>query len=187
MHSKEQIRALIFSPDPKNNRLGWLLDESQLNGSLKVELEEEYQDLMALKDWDIEDWLSTTLIVILNKDVAKLKIPYLPNLLYLEFADDGQWEELIVASCPNLKYFNCSKNKLSKLELNNCPQLETLHCQENQLKFLDVGQFSTLKQLSCSQNQLKALNIGHHANLEVLRCEDNQLETIDIDSCPNLI
>ena len=86
----------------------------------------------------------------------------------------------------NITYFNCSLNKLTKLDVSNNIKLETLSCGANQLTSLDVSANSNLASLNCGNNQLTNLNLGNSSILTNLSCSENQLTSLDVSKCAGL-
>src|SRR5688500_15326102 len=62
----------------------------------------------------------------------------------------------------NLKWLDCSYNRITSLNLNNCPYLEKIWCSNNQLTNLDVSNCSCLTELDCSNNLLTNITLSNN-------------------------
>lgn len=80
-----------------------------------------------------------------------------------------------------LKYFSCSYNQLTNLNVQGLHLLENLWCQDNKLTDLNVQGLTQLKILRCSNNQLQNLDVQGLTQLKTFECSDNQFGTLDLD------
>lgn len=80
----------------------------------------------------------------------------------------------------NLRYLDCSENKLSSLDVSGNPLLERVDCSENQLTNLNVTSSTFLRQLFVNDNKLTSLDIHSCVNLEELNCSINHLTELSI-------
>jgi hypothetical protein len=80
----------------------------------------------------------------------------------------------------------CSKNKLTSLDLSNKVNLRELNCSENQLTSLDLRDNLAFEWLDCSKNKLNSLDLSKNIDLKWLHCNENQLTSLDISNCNNL-
>lgn len=94
--------------------------------------------------------------------------------------------DLDVAHKPNLVRVECQNNKLTSLILGENQMLEKLNCANNQLTQLNLNNMSALKELNCANNQLTQLNLKNMISLKELRCQNNQLTALDVSSSPDL-
>lgn len=94
--------------------------------------------------------------------------------------------DLDVAHKPNLVRVECQNNKLTSLILGENQMLEKLNCANNQLTQLNLNNMSALKELNCANNQLPQLNLNNMISLKELRCQNNQLTALDVSSSPDL-
>lgn len=94
--------------------------------------------------------------------------------------------DLDVAHKPNLVRVECQNNKLTSLILGENQMLEKLNCANNQLTQLNLNNMSALKELNCANNQLPQLNLNNMISLKELKCQNNQLTALDVSSSPNL-
>lgn len=86
----------------------------------------------------------------------------------------------------NLRMLDCSKNRLTWLELSDLDQLQELRCHGNSMTELDLVRCPALETLYCSKNQLTTLSLGALPSLTALLCQDNRLVELDVSACPKL-
>ncbi|MDO5399219.1 MAG: hypothetical protein Q4G33_14980 [bacterium] len=79
-----------------------------------------------------------------------------------------------------LRTFNCSNNKLSKLDLSNSPLLMRVNCSNNQLTDINISNSKNLLYFHCENNLLKNLDLSGNIGLIELYCYGNQLEKLDL-------
>jgi len=79
-----------------------------------------------------------------------------------------------------LKYFYCSLNALSSLDLSNNTALVELYCNNNVLSSLDVSNNTALVTLNCQVNLLSGLVVSNNTALENLNCSNNGLGSLDV-------
>ena len=87
----------------------------------------------------------------------------------------------------NQKFFDCSHQNITDLDLSKCPDLEKLKCYGNNITKLDLSKCPNLVLLQCNDNKLKDLDISHCPNLAVLHCSANELKELDISQNDDLI
>ena len=114
-------------------------------------------------------------------DVSHLKLEYL-------YCSHNDLEQLDVKNSKWLRELDCSKNELTKLDVDvtHKPNLERVECQNNQLTSLILGENKMLRKLNCANNQLTQLNLNNMISLKELKCQNNQLTALDVSSSPNL-
>lgn len=114
-------------------------------------------------------------------DVSHLKLEYL-------YCSHNDLEQLDVKNSKWLRELDCSKNELTKLDVDvtHKPNLERVECQNNQLTSLILGENKMLRKLNCANNQLTQLNLNNMISLTELKCQNNQLTVLDVSSSPNL-
>ncbi|MCG8411420.1 MAG: T9SS type A sorting domain-containing protein [Bacteroidales bacterium] len=87
----------------------------------------------------------------------------------------------------NLRYLNCSKNKLTGLDLTKCINLEDIDCSSNDLSSIDLSRCTNLEDLDCSSNNLPSINLSKCTNLKILDCSSNNLSSIDLSNKEELV
>ena len=114
-------------------------------------------------------------------DVSHLKLEYL-------YCSHNDLEQLDVKNSKWLRELDCSKNELTKLDVdvNHKPNLVRVECQNNQLTSLILGENKMLRKLNCANNQLTQLNLNNMISLTELNCANNQLTVLDVSSSPDL-
>lgn len=80
----------------------------------------------------------------------------------------------------NLQKLDCSKNKLTELNVSQNTKLSELICTQNQLTALDVSKNTVLNRLECDRNFLTALDVSKNVVLDWLRCDDNEIIALDV-------
>lgn len=114
-------------------------------------------------------------------DVSHLQLKYL-------YCSHNDLEQLDVKNSKWLKELDCSKNRLTALDLDvaHKPNLVRVECQNNKLTSLILGENQMLEKLNCANNQLTQLNLNNMISLKELRCQNNQLTALDVSSSPDL-
>lgn len=95
------------------------------------------------------------------------------------------YRDLVTVQLPNLPSlveFNCSSNKLIRIDVSRCKNLEVLNVSDNALAELIVPKLENLIELNCSNNVLKKLEISGAPKLEWLDCSNNLLVNLDTSS-----
>ena len=81
-----------------------------------------------------------------------------------------------------IKNLDCSKAKLSKLDVSKAKELTGLWCNENYLTELNVSNLTNLNYLHCSKNNLTTLNIDANKHITELDCSENKIENINLSN-----
>ena len=93
-----------------------------------------------------------------------------------------------IASLQGIEYFtalkelNCSKNKLTTLNLSKNTALTDLVCMNNNLTNLYVSNNTALRELFCTGNSLATLNVSKNTALQLLYCSGNNLTTLNVSN-----
>lgn len=85
-----------------------------------------------------------------------------------------------IENFPALTVLNCSKNKLTTLDISKNGALKQLICNDNNLTLLDVSQDSVLTALNCSGNDITTLDVSNNKTLHFLDCSKNKLSALDV-------
>lgn len=114
-------------------------------------------------------------------DVSHLKLEYL-------YCSNNDLEQLDVKNSKWLRELDCSKNELTKLDVDvtHKPNLERVECQNNQLTSLILGENKMLRKLNCANNQLTQLNLNNMSSLEELNCANNKLTQLNLNNMISL-
>lgn len=125
-------------------------------------------------------------IKVSRKSISSLKgIEGFVNLRYLD-CSQNRLTALDVGKCPLLRTLLCNGNLISSLTLSGNPKLEVLHCGSNQLSTLSLFRNTNLREVSCDINQLTRLDVVTCALLEKLECRYNKLVTLNLGGNPAL-
>lgn len=81
-----------------------------------------------------------------------------------------------------LTVLDCSKNKLTALDVSKNTKLKQLHCNGNQLPVLNVTKNTALTKLICGSNQLITIDVSKNTALMQLNCNNNHLTKVDVSS-----
>jgi gliding motility-associated-like protein len=87
----------------------------------------------------------------------------------------------------SLTSLECSRNKLTSLDVTKNTALTLINCWGNNLTSLDVSKNTALTYLSCFQNQLTSLDISKNVVLSQLYCSWNQLTSLNLKNGNNKI
>lgn len=109
----------------------------------------------------------------------------------------------------NIRRFDCSKNRLTSLEVNENHTLKELYCKENRLVKINVSNNTAMEKielatqigsngsrsleelnvsntalttLNCRYHILKTLNVSNMSKLKELDCRENRLTNIDVSN-----
>lgn len=85
-----------------------------------------------------------------------------------------------IENFPALTVLNCSKNKLTTLDISKNGALKQLICNDNKLTTLDVSKDSVLTVLNCSGNDIATLDVSNNKVLNFLDCSKNKLSALDV-------
>ena len=86
----------------------------------------------------------------------------------------------------NLEEVNCSNNNITRIVMDSVGELVKFDCSNNDLMTLDVSQCLKLEELNCSGNQLMELDVGHQTQLTQLDCSKNKLTELNVKQNGNL-
>ena len=95
---------------------------------------------------------------------------------------DMQLTSLDVSKNPALSILDCSRNKLTSIDLSNNLDLRHLTCTNNQLTNLDVSKIIWLGLIRCSYNQLTSLDLNNNRAIKNLYCDNNPFTTVNMEN-----
>ncbi|MDH6311666.1 hypothetical protein M2137_000425 [Parabacteroides sp. PFB2-10] len=95
---------------------------------------------------------------------------------------DMQLTGLDVSKSTGLSILDCSRNKLTTIDVNNNLALRHLTCTDNQLTNLDVSKITWLALIRCSNNQLTSLDLSKNIGLKYIYCDNNKLNTTGMEN-----
>ena len=118
-------------------------------------------------------------------DLTNLK--FVPNLRKLYFCDNMITAFLNISiNFLNLEQLDCSRNKLTCIDICNCTQLQCLNCSSNDITELICINTSNLQDIYCGFNQLIDLCVVDCKLLIELNCVCNRLTKLDLHGLINL-
>lgn len=126
-------------------------------------------------------------ISVASSGITSLKgIEYFVNLNQLD-CSKNKLTSLDISQNPALVKLDCSKNKLSALDVSANIKLTDLNCQENALTNLDISSNTALTNLNCSKNAIISLDVSKNLALTRLNCGNNKISSLDVCSNKELV
>ncbi|WP_293669750.1 hypothetical protein [uncultured Parabacteroides sp.] len=208
------------------NEEGYLAYGAELKhkAEIKVEIEDSVFKKYLLDNFDTDKngVLSTLEVLAVKKiEVSTINISSLKGIEFFINLEDlqciggdlvynkeqnrwlgtGKLTSLDISKNINLKYLDCSSNKLTKintatntklveitiygnsitdLNLSNNIDLQSVFANYNLLKALDVSKNSNLINLGFYDNKVTSLDVSNNLNLNSLVCQQNKLQALDI-------
>ena len=141
-----------------------------------------------------------------NKD-GKIQADEAEAVTDLDVSDKAITSMEGIGAFKNLTNLDCSKNKLTQLDISKNTALTFLTCGSTQLTALDISNNISLRylfiyynnlgsidlsknteliKLSCAGNQFTSLQVDHNTKLTDLACDDNQLTSINTSALNDL-
>ena len=125
-----------------------------------------------------------------GNNVKQLVLGEKECLTYLS-TGGGYWDvsplqTLDLSGCPNLETLECSKAKLTELNITKLEKITSIKCNDNQLTNLNLSQKSVLKYLDCSNNKLSTIDLSDCSSLQELTCSYNMLTELNVDNCKDI-
>ena len=175
------IKSLIYSIDEQNQKLGWQLDESQLNRAIQKDLEQRYQLLMedALAP-SAKAFFGMKMFGLRGQHYDRLELEGLPNLEGLSVGMNSAVKTVAISDLPQLKSIEIQDGKVEKVVLLDLPLLHTLWLNVNVLSSLELPGLESLKSLGFGRNLIREIELNYLTNLESLYCGDNLLERLEV-------
>ena len=87
-----------------------------------------------------------------------------------------------IENLSNLQMLDCSRNKLTQLDVSKNTSLKMLICNNNTILSLNISGCRDLTELNCSNNKLLTLNLSSTPNLKTLNCSNNGLTSLTTDN-----
>ena len=133
----------------------------------------------------IEDFISLTELYCQKNSLLYLNLEKNTNLEILNFSHSSDWDLLSlpidISKNINLKYLNCSGNRLRYLNVDHIPNLKTLICSFNKLENINTSQNLKLEHFDCTGNDISNLNLGSNLNLSNFNCSSNLIKNLNVD------
>ena len=91
----------------------------------------------------------------------------------------------------NLRYFNCTYNAITSIDISALIHLEELWCGDNSISYLDFAGLPSLKKIFCAgantnDEALTGIDLSGLVNLEELDCNSNFLTSLDLSGLTSL-
>ena len=103
---------------------------------------------------------------------------YVSQNFYKSHHHDGKLSQNELDSVTEISINNKSVTSLQGIEY--FKNLNCLDCSKNKITSLDVSKNINLCMLDCSINNLTSLKLGNNTNLRMLHCSSNQLTSLDL-------
>jgi hypothetical protein len=122
-----------------------------------------------------------------NMEIISLQgIEFMPNLKYL----DCSYNRIDILDCKHntkLLELRCRNNhSLTSIDVSSCADLEYMNCIESSVTTLDIFRNRKLKKLYCGCSNLDIVNTRNNWRLEVFSCRRNPIREIDVTMNTNL-
>jgi len=89
---------------------------------------------------------------------------------------------LDVTKITTLSVLDCSRNKITSLNLGNNTDLRHLTCSDNLLTTFDVSQIEWLGHIRCSNNQITNLNVSKNRAIKSFFIDNNKLNRNEMEN-----
>jgi len=120
-------------------------------------------------------------------DIKSLSgIEYLTGLTYLD-CSRNRLTELDISDNIELKYLDCQDNNLTTLIMPDDTLLTELYCYYNSLTKLDVSKNTGLTSLHCFSNNLTELDVSNNKGLIYFVCDNNRMKELNVSNNKGLI
>ena len=91
-----------------------------------------------------------------------------------------------VSKSTSLWVLECSDNELTSLDLSGCTFLTTLYCSSNPFTSINLSNCTSLKEFTWDEGRLTSLDVSGCTALTKLWCSRNQLTSLDVSGCTAL-
>ena len=183
------LKELDFSHNPNMAYLECNTNKelSTLNISQNKKLEHLMCGTCALTELDLSANPNLTHLDAFRNKMTKLNISKNTKLKRLDIWDNTELGNISVSHLPELQYYNCAHNGVTKLDVTQNPQLQKLVCSYNRLTSLDLSKNPRLAYLDCATNQLGKLDISNNPQLYFLQAFINDFTSINIGNNSRLL
>ena len=184
-----KLKSLDFSNNPKMAYLECNTNKelSKLVLSNNDKLEHLMCGTCALTELDLSANPNLTHLDAFRNKMTKLNISKNTKLKRLDIWDNPQLGNVSVSHLPELQYYSCANNGVTKLDVTHNPQLQKLVCSYNDLTSLDLSKNPRLAYLDCGDNQLSKLDVSNNPQLYFLQAFINNFTTLNIGNNSRLI
>ena len=184
-----KLKSLDFSNNPNMAYLECNTNKelSKLVLSSNDKLEHLMCGTCALTELDLSANPNLTHLDAFRNKMTKLNISKNTKLKRLDIWDNPQLGNVSVSHLPELQYYSCANNGVTKLDVTHNPQLQKLVCSYNDLTSLDLSKNPRLAYLDCGDNQLSKLDVSNNPQLYFLQAFINNFTTLNIGNNSRLI
>lgn len=119
---------------------------------------------------------------------GSLNLRECPELAMVRVSNNNL-ENLSLDGCRDLKFLDCSYNRLSSIPyyMSNAKDLTHLDCSHNDIgNMLNLNDFKSLVILHCENNKINDLRARAIPTLREVYCQNNQIDVCELDSNPVL-
>lgn len=159
--------------------------------SLKFAANSKLEHLMcgscAFHTLDLSEHKLLTHLDAFRNEMTSIDISQNTKLKRLNIWDNPKLGNVSVSHLPELQYYNCANNSVTKIDVTHNPQLQELVVAWNDLKELDLSKNPRLAYLRCNDNQLDELDISHNPQLYYLEAFINNFTKLNIGNNSRLI
>lgn len=184
-----KLTSLDFS---KNSHLAYLECNtntrlSKLNLSKNQELEHLMCGSCALTKLDLSANKKLTHLDAFRNGMTELNISKNTKLKRLNIWDNPKLGNVSVSHLPELQFFSCANNGVTKVDVTKNPQLQKLVVSYNKIKTLDLSKNPRLAYLDCGSNQLSRLDLSKNPQIYFLQAFINNFTSLNIGNNSRLI
>ena len=159
--------------------------------SLKFAANSKLEHLMcgscAFHTLDLSEHKLLTHLDAFRNEMTSIDISQNTKLKRLNIWDNPKLGNVSVSHLPELQYYNCANNSVTKIDVTHNPQLQELVVAWNDLKELDLSKNPRLARLNCGDNQLDELDISHNPQMYYLEAYINNFPSINIGNNTRLL
>ena len=184
-----KLTSLDFSNNPKLAYLECNTNKglNSLNLTKNKELEHLMCGSCALTTLDLSPNPNLCHLDAFRNNMTSINISKNTKLKRLNIWDNPELGNVSVSHLPELQYYNCAKNGVTKIDVTHNPQLQELVVAWNYLTELDLSKNPRLAYLRCNDNQLDELDISHNPQLYYLEAFINNFTKLNIGNNSRLI
>ncbi len=116
----------------------------------------------------------------LNND-GEIQFSEAQSIIYLRLYGGGITNLTGLEAFVNLKYFTCSNNNISTINLSSFPHLITALAENTSATILNVNNCPNLEVLTCTYGQITDVDLSTCVNLTYLNLSHQQLSSLDVN------
>ena len=184
-----KLKSLDFSKNPDMAYLECNTNPelSKLTFAKDSKLEHLMCGSCALHTLDLSEHKNLTHLDAFRNKMTSIDISQNTKLKRLDIWDNPDLGYVSVTHLPELQYFSCANNGVTKVDVTHNPQLQKLVVSYNKLDKLDLSKNPRLAYLDCGNCQLPELDISHNPQLYFLQAFINDFSSINIGNNTRLL